>query len=312
MKKSERLNHMMIYLNDFDYFNLSDLMNKYNISKSTALRDISSLEELGMPIYAEQGRYGRYVILKNRLLSPIIFTIDEVYALYFAMLTLKAYESTPFHLSIEKLNEKFESCLSREQIKEINKMKKVLKFEASKHNSVSQFLDKILESVINEVSCKIKYLKNNKTVNYHIQFFEISSKFGQWYASGIELDSNKYKVFRCDKITSLEFSNDKLEFPIEKLINSPLEFYKSDKSIQFEIEILDSAKDIFYKENYPTMKIELGTKTIIKGFFNKGEEDFISEYFLRYGTSIKSVKPQSLKSIIHEKIKKILNHYEEI
>ena len=312
MKKSERLNHMMIYLNDFDYFNLSDLMNKYDISKSTALRDISSLEELGMPIYAEQGRYGRYVILKNRLLSPIIFTIDEVYALYFAMLTLKAYESTPFHLSIEKLNEKFESCLSREQIKEINKMKKVLKFEASKHNSVSQFLDKILESVINEVSCKIKYLKNNKTVNYHIQFFEISSKFGQWYASGIELNSNKYKVFRCDKITSLEFSNDKLEFPIEKLINSPLEFYKSDKSIQFEIEILDSAKDIFYKENYPTMKIELGTKTIIKGFFNKGEEDFISEYFLRYGTSIKSVKPQSLKSIIYEKIKKILNHYEEI
>lgn len=156
MKKSERLNHMMIYLNDLNYFNLSDLMNKYNISKSTALRDISSLEELGMPIYAEQGRYGRYVILKNRLLSPIIFTIDEVYALYFAMLTLKAYESTPFHLSIEKLNEKFENCLSEEQTKKINKMKKVLKFEASKHNNVSQFLDKILESIINEISCKIK------------------------------------------------------------------------------------------------------------------------------------------------------------
>lgn len=65
MKKSERLNHMMMYLNDFDYFNLSDLINKYNISRSTALRDIASLEELGMPIYAEQGRYGRYVILKK-------------------------------------------------------------------------------------------------------------------------------------------------------------------------------------------------------------------------------------------------------
>ncbi len=191
-------------------------------------------------------------------------------------------------------------------------MKKVLKFEASKHNSVSQFLDKILESIINEISCKIKYLKNNKNVNYHIQFFEISSKFGQWYASGIELKSNKYKVFRCDKMASLEFSNDKLEFPIEKLINSPLEFYQSNKSIQFEVEILDSAKDIFYKENYPSMKIELGTKTIIKGFFNVGEEEFISDYFLRYGTSIKSVKPQSLKSIIYEKIKEILNHYEEI
>lgn len=312
MKKSERLNHMIMYLNDLDHFNLSDLMNKYNISKSTALRDISALEELGMPIYVEQGRYGKYVILKNRLLSPVIFTFDEVYALYFTMLTLKSYQSTPFHLSIDKLNEKFENCLSEEQIKEVNKMKKVLQFEASNHNNVSEFLDKILESIVNEVTCKIQYLKNNKILNYHIQFFKISSKFGQWYANAIELNSNKYRVFRCDKITSVEFTNDKLEFPMEQLINSPLEFYQSDKSIKFEVEILESAKDIFYKEHYPSMKIEVGEKTIINGFFNVGEEAFISDYFLRYGTSIKSVKPNSLKCIIYEKIKKILNHYEQI
>lgn len=311
MKKAERLNHMIIYLNDLDYFNLSHLMNKYNISKSTALRDISSLEEMGMPIYAEKGRNGRYVILRNRLLSPIIFTIDEVYALYFAMLTLKSYQSTPFHLSIDKLNEKFENCLSAEQKKKINKMKNVLQFEASKHNNVSQFLDKILESIMDEVSCKIKYLKNSKPVNYHIQFLKISSKFGQWYANGIELNSNKYKVFRCDKITSLEFTNGKLEFPIEKVINSSLEFYQSDKSVQFEVEISDNAIDIFHKEYYPSMKIESGKTTIIKGFYNIGEEDFISDYFIRYGAYVKSVKPQSLKCIIYEKIKKLLNHYEE-
>lgn len=312
MKKSERLNHMIMYLNDLDFFNLSDLMDRYNISKSTALRDISSLEELGMPIYAEQGRYGRYIILKNRLLSPIIFTIDEVYSLYFAMMTLNSYQSTPFHLSVDKLSEKFERCLSKEQIKQIHQMKKVLEFEGSKHNNVSQFLDKILESIINEVSCNIEYLKNNKQVNYHIQFFKISSKFGQWYANGIELSSNKYKVFRCDKITSLEFSNDKLQFSVENILNRYLEFYQSEKSIQFEVEILDTAKDIFYKEHYPSMKIEIGTKTVIKGFYNLGEEDFMSNYFIRYGTFIKSVKPESLKSVIYEKIKKLLNHYEKL
>lgn len=112
MKKSERLNDMMRYLNGREFFNLSNLMEKYNISKSTALRDVTSLEQLGMPIFAEHGRHGRYGILKNRLLSPIIFTIDEVYALYFAMLTLESYQSTPFHLSVNKLNEKFEHCLS--------------------------------------------------------------------------------------------------------------------------------------------------------------------------------------------------------
>lgn len=33
MKKSERLNDMMRYLNNREFFNLSDLMDKYAISK---------------------------------------------------------------------------------------------------------------------------------------------------------------------------------------------------------------------------------------------------------------------------------------
>ena len=55
-------------------------MDKYNISESTALRDIISLEEIGMPIFSEYGRYGRYGILKHRLLSPINFTLLSCYA----------------------------------------------------------------------------------------------------------------------------------------------------------------------------------------------------------------------------------------
>ncbi|WP_055666620.1 helix-turn-helix transcriptional regulator [Desnuesiella massiliensis] len=312
MKKSERLNDMIRYLNSREFFNLGDLMNKYNISKSTALRDISSLEQLGMPIFSEYGRHGRYGILKNRLLSPIIFTLDEVYALYFAMLTLESYQSTPFHLSVNKLNEKFENCLSKEQINQIHQMKKVLQFEAYQHNNVSQFLDKVLQSILSEISCKIQYLKNSKQVSYHIQFFKISAKFGQWYATGIEMNTNKYKVFRCDRITLLEFHNDKAQFSVEELIHGSLELYKSKKSIEFEVEILEQAKDIFYKEHYPSMKIESGTKTLIKGFYNLGEEEFIANYFIRYGSFITSVKPESLKHIIQEKIENLLNHYQKL
>lgn len=312
MKKSERLNDMIRYLNNREFFNLSDLMDKYNISKSTALRDISSLEKLGMPIFSEYGRYGRYGILKNRLLSPIIFTVDEVYALYFAMLTLESYQSTPFHLSVNKLNEKFENCISKEQIKQIHQMKKILQFEAYQHNNVSQFLDKILQSILNELSCKIQYLKNNKQVSYQIQFFKISAKFGQWYANGIEMNTNKYKVFRCDRITLLEFHNDKAQISVEELINRSLEFYQSEKSIEFEVEILKHAKDIFYKEQYPSMKIESGTKTLIRGFYNLGEEEFIANYFIRYGNSIVSVKPKSLKQLIQEKIENLLNYYQKL
>ncbi|HEY2495134.1 MAG TPA: YafY family protein [Paenibacillus sp.] len=312
MKKSERLNDMIRYLNGREFFNLKDLMNKYNISKSTVLRDISSLEQLGMPIYSEHGRHGRYGILKNRLLSPIIFTIDEVYALYFAMLTLESYQSTPFHLSVNQLNEKFENCLSKKQTEQIHQMKKVLQFEMYQHHNISRFLDKILKSILNENICKIQYLKNNQKKSYHVQFFKISAKFGQWYATGLDLNTNKYRVFRCDRITFIEEEEIKSHFSIDELVSRSLEIYQSEKSIDFEVEIFEQAKDIFYKEHYPSMKLENGNKTVIKGFYNLGEEEFIANYLMRYGHYVISVKPESLKQMIQDRVENLLNHYQKL
>lgn len=312
MKKSERLNDMIRYLNGREFFNLSDLMEQYNISKSTALRDISSLEQLGMPIFSEHGRHGRYGILKNRLLSPILFTMDEVYALYFAMLTLEAYQSTPFHLSANQLNKKFESCLSNEQIKQIHNMKKVLQFEMYQHHHVSRFLDKFLKSILNESSCRIQYAKDNQEKSYHVQFFKISAKFGQWYAAGIELNSNKHRVFRCDRITFIEEDDFDSHFSLDELVSRSLEMYRSETSIDFEVEILEQAKDIFYKEHYPSMRLESGNKNIIKGFYNPGEKDFLADYFMRFGHYVISVKPESLKQMIKDRTWNLLNHYQKM
>ncbi|WMT41264.1 YafY family protein [Paenibacillus sp. D2_2] len=312
MKKSERLNDMIRYLNGREFFNLQDLMEKYNISKSTALRDISSLEQLGMPIYSEHGRHGRYGILQNRLLSPIIFTMDEVYALYFAMLTLEAYQSTPFHLSVNQLNEKFEHCLSDGQIEQIRKMKQVLQFEMYQHHHVSRYLDRILMSILNERPCRIQYLKNSQETSYEVQFFKISARFGQWYATGIEQSTNKFRVFRCDRITSIEDGDAKARFSIDDLLSHSIEMYQSKNSIRFEVEISERAEDLFYKEHYPSMQLETGDKSVIKGFYNPEEEEFIADYFLRFGEDVVSVEPAFLRQLIQGRVEKLLRHFQKL
>jgi len=309
MNKSERLNDMIRFLNGREFFHLHDLMEKYQISKSTALRDIASLEQLGMPIFAEHGRYGRYRILKNRLLFPIMFTMDEMYALYFAMLTLQSYESTPFHLSVDQLHEKFVNCLSSKQIEQIELMKRVLQFEMYQHHNESRHLDKILQSILNESSCTIQYSTNNGEACYHVQFFKISAKFGQWYASGIDLKTNQYRVFRCDRVTGIVEESLKSPYSIDDLMSRALDFYRSASSIDFEVEIEERAKDIFYKEHYPSMKLDTGNRTVIRGFYNSGEESFIADYFIKFGDQVISVKPESLRKQIQKRIEELLSHY---
>ena len=313
MGKSERINDMMIYLNNKKYFNLKDIMKKYNISKSTALRDIQSLEEMGMPIFSEAGRNGRYGILTNRLLSPIVFTIDEMYALYFAMITLKSYESTPFHLSIAALRHKFETCLSDEHIKAIRKMEHLLSFEASKHPNSSPLLKDILKMAVEETVCKMTYNKKETATQFLVQFFNISARYGQWYVTAFNFDTNKVQVFRCDKIITLDPSTCYCPKPIKELTNLSANTFKHKGATDFEVSILCKGIDLFYKEHYPSMQLHMeGQQCIIRGFYNKGEEHFIANYFLNYTDSIVSIKPQKLKKLLQDKISLLESHYRNL
>ena len=310
MNKSERINDMMLFLNDRSSFNLKDIMEKYNISRSTALRDISSLEEIGMPIYSQTGRNGHYRILPNKLLSPIVFNTDEIFSLYFSMLTLKAYETTPFHLSIEKLKEKFERCLPSDKIELIHKTEKVLSFGTVKQVNHCEFLKDILEFILDEKICRIKYSRNNVIEQYYIQFFNISSKYSQWYAIGYNFKTEDYKVFRCDKILNMEESTEYSSKSLSELMTSYDISLKKKGYTEFEIGISKAGSDLFYKENYPSMKLfhENG-KYFIRGFYNTGEENFITEYFMNYGKNILSIKPFSLKNLIITKIKDLENYF---
>ncbi|HDA6389437.1 helix-turn-helix transcriptional regulator [Listeria monocytogenes] len=313
MKKSERLNDMMLFLNDKNVFQLSDIMTKYDISRSTAIRDVKSLEEIGMPIYSERGRNGHYQVLRNRLLSPIVFNIDEVFALYFSMLTLKAYETTPFHLSVEKLKTKFERCLSAEKIEMLRKTEEVFSLGYIKHNNQCEFLDVILQFTMEEKVCQINYDKKGIEKTYVVQFYNISSAYGQWYVTSYNFETKRMQVFRCDRILELEENH---AFEAKKLTDLKSEtdyLYKKKDAINFEVEIASNGVDLFFKENYPSMKLnqEQG-RNVILGFYNRGEEPFIINYLLGFGDKINMVQPDSLKEMLLNELKSLQNHLQKL
>ncbi|PCU18205.1 transcriptional regulator [Listeria monocytogenes] len=313
MTKSERLNDMMLFLNDKNVFQLSDIMTKYDISRSTAIRDVKSLEEIGMPIYSERGRNGHYQVLRNRLLSPIVFNIDEVFALYFSMLTLKAYETTPFHLSVEKLKTKFERCLSVEKIEMLRKTEEVFSLGYIKHNNQCEFLDVILQFTMEEKVCQINYDKKGIEKTYVVQFYNISSAYGQWYVTSYNFETKRMQVFRCDRILELEENH---AFEAKKLTDLKSEtdyLYKKKDAINFEVEIASNGVDLFFKENYPSMKLnqEQG-RNVIRGFYNRGEEPFIINYLLGFGDKINMVQPDSLKEMLLNELKSLQNHLQKL
>jgi predicted DNA-binding transcriptional regulator YafY len=69
------------------------LAGRYEVSTRTIERDILALQESGVPIYAETGRRGGYVIDKALTLPPVNFTAAEVAAI---AVSLASGRETPF------------------------------------------------------------------------------------------------------------------------------------------------------------------------------------------------------------------------
>ena len=68
------------------------LAERYEVSTRTIERDILALQESGVPVYAETGRRGGYVIDKTLTLPPVNFTAAEMVAIAVAL----GAEATPF------------------------------------------------------------------------------------------------------------------------------------------------------------------------------------------------------------------------
>ena len=227
MNKSERLNDMIRYLSGKNSFRLRDLMERYSISRSSALRDVRALEELGLPIFTRVGRGGSYGILPNHLLTPILFTVDEMYALYVAMRTLDSYQTTPFHLDVVRLREKFEEC-------------------APLHRTSLHRIADILQFAVKEQPCVIYYQKKELR-RYTVQFFEIRAAYGQWYGTAHDFEMGQARVFRCDRITAVEECMDVAGMPLSSFARPSEELYRrADAPLLSKLQQKD---EIFFIKN---------------------------------------------------------------
>lgn len=312
MRRSERLQDMLQYINEKKQFNLKDLIAKYRISRSTAIRDVQALEMLGMPIYAEHGRNGKYVVLDNRILSPITFTADELYAIYFAMLTLSGYKETPFEQEINSLEETFQSVLPSGIKDRVKRMKDSVKLDTPSHSSETPFLKVILKGIMEEKVYKIAYRKEG-TRDMTVQFVMLQAKFGQWYAKVYNRNSNRIQTIRCDKIVQMKESEEIKPQELQYLLSLLQTYHHQPGATMFTVEVTERGKDLYDKESYPSMSItKTGNTYTISGYYNTNEEAFITDYFIRFGNSILFIYPSELRAAIQGKLQSLIEHMEKL
>jgi predicted DNA-binding transcriptional regulator YafY len=86
-----------------------ELAARYEVSARTIERDISALQQAGVPVYADVGRGGGYTLDKSRTLPPLNFTPAEAVAV---AITLARAEGSPYSRSARTALHKIVAAMS--------------------------------------------------------------------------------------------------------------------------------------------------------------------------------------------------------
>ncbi|MFI8685917.1 helix-turn-helix transcriptional regulator [Rossellomorea sp. NPDC077527] len=286
MKKVERINVIMRYINNRAHFTISEIMREFDISRSTAMRDIREIESMGMPLVSEVGRDGGYFVMHNSVLPEVRFTDNEVKALFIAFMATRNLQ-LPYLKSRQSLTEKLLSLISEHQQDTLVLLNQILLFEGTNpHNPdildlsdlPHPMLDKLIQTLLLDryLSVTIEEEKGKQT--YPIYLLQLYREKSHWHIEGFHLDNERKQILSVDQLTDVEPYPNKKRTSEQEILDK---LKKQEDVINLVIELGPGAIAQFKK--YHPKKVSISytnpyhSTAVLKTFINVNKPEEVKE-----------------------------------
>lgn len=312
MKKSERINQELFFINEHKEFNLADLMKRFGISKSTALRDIEELESLGVPLYVDSGRYGGYKVIHQGLLPPIYFNEKEVSAIFFSLQLLKSVVDSPFGHSYEHISQKLVETFDQKRQTQILRTVESVRYEGITQIAATDNLDKLFACILNEQLVTFTYTRYT-TQKREIAPIRLSILDGFWYCTGFDVIKKEWRTYRCDFIEIIEIKEGGLRLSKAERDASFIQQEESYRRIPFKVKTTQKGKEFFLKRHFSNMCLtQTKGNCYIEGKINSRELEFLATYLIGFGKEVRIQEPVELKETYKNLLREMLEQQDDL
>ncbi|MFD1954587.1 helix-turn-helix transcriptional regulator [Paenibacillus thailandensis] len=312
MSKAKLLFDLIMYVNSSRRFTAQDVAHEFNVSVRTAHRYLTELSEMGVPLYTEPGRNGGYRALDNRILPPILFNENEAFSIFFVFQSLKFYPSLPFEIDINSVSKKLYASLPIDTRKKIDRLDKVLSFWNKKRSIPTKYLKEIVEAAIESQVVQIEYISKDGTSWREAAPIGLYAYKGYWYMPAFVMDTNEVKLFRTDRIATLN----KLErsyVPGISLHDWLLSHSELEPVAPVRLLVELTREGLRQCGSEPWLEPHIVMKNESSGYIDTvidhKEIEFVSQYFFRLGTEAKVLEPEIVVNRIIGLSQELLQHY---
>ncbi|MGG3573219.1 HTH domain-containing protein [Bacillus gobiensis] len=315
MKKVERINTIMRYINNRAHFTISEIIQEFNISRSTAIRDIREIESMGMPLVAEVGRDGGYFVMQNSAMPDVRFTDNEVKALFIAFMATRN-QQLPYLKSRHSLAEKLLGLISENQQDDLVLLNQTLLFEGTNPNNPDlldltdlphPMLEKLIQILLSD-SCLLITIKEEKVIkSYPVYLLHLYREKSIWLIEGFDLKEEKKQIIPVDHLIDVE------PYLTEKRLSKKkiLEKLSKQKEVTNLVLELGPTAIAQFKKYHP-LKVSISytnpyqTTAILKTFINVNNPEELTEMtnwlpFLGGDIKVKEM-PKEVLEVIQERL----------
>ncbi len=239
MKKSERLQMIVMILKQKTRMSARDLAEYLEVSLRTIYRDIDALSQMNIPIVAYEGLHGGYEIDPSYFIPTIRLSDKEILVLMLLLKVSKKLSLPDFSEEINVLDVKLRNACGGSQNQYENALDRItfdIQYIYSERHLQGAF-EAILNGFKNNVKIKVQYfvpLKNdlNERVISPMHLFYSE---GCWYLDAFCHLRMQKRTFRLDRIRAIDILTEKIDSDIfQKYTNKGFEDPKF--LLEFEIE----------------------------------------------------------------------------
>ena len=311
MSKAANMLRMLMLLRARDKMKIEQLSDKLEVKPRQVRKYKDELEQVGVHIGSERGRYGGYFIERDNNILNLGIDEQEYSILKNAETILKQNNfmfSDEYQLVLDKINSNLKQQETSKNISE-------LVLQSSPNINQKEEKDKyemMQEAIVSEQKLEMDYFSLSSGLNKRIlRPYAIYIYQGFWYVMGHCELRDEIRQFKLTRIKEFKILDESFEKPKDFSLSNYLEntvgiIYDQEQfNVKLEIDFpmsikvservwVDNQKISFREDNSIIFEAEM-----------TGLDDLVN-WVLSMGSAVKVIEPEKLKERVNEEAAKIL------
>ena len=204
MSRMERLLELSIKLQYRARFTAQELADEMGVSRRTMLRDLQTLQLMGVPLSATPGPHGGYEVDPHRRLLSLAFSVEEASGMVLSYEAFLRYAQSPFAASSLSALTKLRNALPPDTVHTLDRIKQHVAVLDDRPQYEAPHIEALLHAALERVHLRIRYDGRNGTSERVIFPFGLYAQRGFWYIACYDHRRGANITLRADRVRSLD------------------------------------------------------------------------------------------------------------